>query len=360
MRSPPSPVDSRCFSPRESTPLSGLCHAIRGQRLALHQSAAGSWCASLQAHRRPVRSHRRLATCQRDAPASPLTQKSLSVGLSRHETTPKTGRATVYEIFRLDDRVNGDQFEQVDRRLVFGGSASHHWQNTWLGKAMDHTLGMQVRSDSIPTVALHKTRERERLSTVREDTVHETSLAWYYQNHTQWFEKVRTTLGLRGDVFFFDVDSTLAANAGDKANAIFSPKVTLTFGPWANTEVYLNGGFSFHSNDARGTTITRDPSTGERATRVDPLVRTKGAEVGVRSTWVPRLNTTLALWYLELESELNGIKIRVIHWNRYSYGNAYIAQPPTIGHVPCLTLRRDILRRSSLCPFRHADDCTTH
>ena len=100
MRSPPSPVDSRCFSPRESTPLSGLCHAIRGQRLALHQSAAGSWCASLQAHRRPVRSHRRLATCQRDAP-QPLTQKSLSVGLSRHETTPKTGRATVYEIFRL-------------------------------------------------------------------------------------------------------------------------------------------------------------------------------------------------------------------------------------------------------------------
>ena len=57
---------------------------------------------------------------------------------------------------------------------------------------------------------------------------------------------------------------------------------------------------------------------------------------------------------------MNGIKIRVIHWNRYSYGNAYIAQPPTIGHVPCLTLRRDILRRSSLCPFRHADDCTTH
>lgn len=206
--------------------------------------------------------------------------------------------------FFLDDPVNGDQFEQVDRREVFGGSASHQWFTTWLGKSMDHTLGMQVRYDRIPTVALHKTRERRRLSTVREDNVNETSLAWYYQNQTQWLDKVRTTVGLRSDVFFFDVDSKLVANSGDKVDAIFSPKFTLTLGPWASTELYVNGGFSFHSNDARGTTITVEPVTGEPAARVDPLVRTKGAEVGVRSTWVPGLNSTLAFWYLELDSEL--------------------------------------------------------
>ena len=37
---------------------------------------------------------------------------------------------------------------------------------------------------------------------------------------------------------------------------------------------------------------------------MDPLVRTKGAEIGVRSTWVPGLNSTLAFWYLTLDSEL--------------------------------------------------------
>ena len=33
-------------------------------------------------------------------------------------------------------------------------------------------------------------------------------------------------------------------------------------------------------------------------------MRTKGAEIGVRSTWIPGLNSTLAFWYLQLDSEL--------------------------------------------------------
>jgi hypothetical protein len=109
---------------------------------------------------------------------------------------------------------------------------------------------------------------------------------------------------LREDVFVFDVNSDTAVNSGNKTASIFSPKLSLIFGPWANTEVYLNGGFGFHSNDARGTTITVDPKTGDPAQRVDPLVRTKGAEIGVRSTWIPGLNSTLAFWYLTLDSEL--------------------------------------------------------
>jgi hypothetical protein len=43
-------------------------------------------------------------------------------------------------------------------------------------------------------------------------------------------------------------------------------------------ELYLSGGLSFHSNDARGTTIAVDPETGEPAEQVDPLVRSRGVE----------------------------------------------------------------------------------
>jgi hypothetical protein len=206
--------------------------------------------------------------------------------------------------FFLDDPDNGDQFEQHDRRVVAGGNASQTWFTRWLGTAMDHTLGLQVRYDAIPAVGLHKTRERMRLSTVRDDDVHETNVGMYYQNQTQWLPKVRTVLGLRGDVFVFDVHSNIAANSGNTAASIFSPKLSLIVGPWARTEVYLNGGFGFHSNDARGTTITVDPSTGNPVAQVDPLVRTKGAEIGVRSTFVPGLNSTLAFWYLSIGSEL--------------------------------------------------------
>ncbi len=206
--------------------------------------------------------------------------------------------------FFLDDPVNGDQFEQQDRRVVVGGNAAQTWFTTWLGTSMDHTLGLQVRHDAIPAVGLFKTRERSRLSTVRDDTVHETSVGMYYQNQTQWLPKVRTVVGLRGDVFGFAVNSNLALNSGNRTASIFSPKLGLIVGPWAQTEVYLNGGFGFHSNDARGTTIIVAPSAGDPAGQVDPLVRTKGAEIGVRSTWIPGLNSTLALWYLSIGSEL--------------------------------------------------------
>lgn len=207
--------------------------------------------------------------------------------------------------FFLDDPVNGDQFEQEDRRYVLGGQVAQTWTTDWWKLPMEHTVGLQVRHDFIPTVGLHRTRERQRRSTTREDRVAETSVSLYYRNRTQWLPKFRTESGLRGDIFVFDVDSdTLAANSGQRHDAIVSPKLSLVFGPWASTEVYLNGGFGLHSNDARGATITIDPQSGERAERVDPLVRSRGAEVGVRSTWIPHLNTTLALWYLELDSEL--------------------------------------------------------
>jgi hypothetical protein len=77
----------------------------------------------------------------------------------------------------------------------------------------------------------------------------------------------------------------------------------VTLGPWRGTEFYVNAGTGFHSNDARGTTITRDPD-GQPVDRVTPLVRAKGAEFGIRSVSIPHLQTTLTAWTLGLDSEL--------------------------------------------------------
>jgi hypothetical protein len=60
----------------------------------------------------------------------------------------------------------------------------------------------------------------------------------------------------------------------------------------------------FHSNDARGVTATVDPVTHKKTGSAAPLVRTKGAELGVRTEVVPGLVSTLALWFLESDSEL--------------------------------------------------------
>ena len=70
------------------------------------------------------------------------------------------------------------------------------------------------------------------------------------------------------------------------------------------TELYVSAGKGFHSNDARGTTITVDPVTGDPAEPVSPLVDAHEFELGFRSFVERRFNLSAALWYLELDSEL--------------------------------------------------------
>jgi hypothetical protein len=165
-------------------------------------------------------------------------------------------------------------------------------------------VGADLRHDQIFEIALHNTDDRVHLRTVRNDAVAETSLGAYVENEMKWTRKVRTTIGLRADAFRFDVDSRLDANAGTETDVIASPKFTLVLGPWRNTEYYLNFGFGYHSNDARGTTIAVDPMTREPVSPVDPLVQSRGAEVGARTAVLPGLQSTASLWGMRLDSEL--------------------------------------------------------
>jgi len=205
--------------------------------------------------------------------------------------------------YRLADPENGDQFEQKDRRIHWGGKAAHTLFGELFGRETANTFGLQVRADHIRN-GLYNTRFRERLATVRYDRIHETSVGAFWSNKTKWSDWFRTEAGVRGDAFFFDVNSGLDVNDGDESDFIASPKLSLIFGPWWKTELYLNGGFGFHSNDARGITTRVDPAEGLRVDPADPLVRTKGAEIGIRTTAVPGLQSSLSLWLLELDSEL--------------------------------------------------------
>ena len=97
---------------------------------------------------------------------------------------------------------------------------------------------------------------------------------------------------------------SLAANSGSARDTLVSPKLSLVFGPFAKTELFVNAGRGFHSNDARGTTANVDPRTGDPVDKVPPLVRAKGFELGARTEAVPGLQSSLALWWLNSDSEL--------------------------------------------------------
>lgn len=245
--------------------------------------------------------------------------------------TASASRANAYLVnYALDlwsnftyatDAVNGDQFLQADRRNLFGGNAAHTWFAKLGERQVETTVGLDMRRDNIGKVGLFLTRNREAYGTVRDDAVRQTRVAIWAETQVQWAEKVRSTFGLRGDAYAFDVTSNTPANSGRKTDSIASPKMSLVFGPWANTEYYVNAGYGFHSNDARGT-VTRlnpdprpgarpgctDPTvgacTGDALNPVNPLVRAKGYEVGLRTALIPGLQSTLTLWRLDIDSEL--------------------------------------------------------
>jgi len=204
----------------------------------------------------------------------------------------------------LDNPDDGDQFEQEDKRIIAGATASHAWIGKWNGQRVENTIGIQNRNDVILDVGLFNTNHRKRLSTTRDDDVLQNSVSPYFENNIQWIDKFRTVTGFRTDVFFFDVESNTPENSGGRVAAIASPKLSLIFGPWAKTEYYLNFGMGFHSNDARGVTSNIDPKSGDPISSARPLVRVKGTEFGIRTTYIPHLNSTLGLFAFDFDSEL--------------------------------------------------------
>ena len=218
------------------------------------------------------------------------------------------------------DPVHGDQFLQTDKRSILGGSAAQTWQGSVNDKQLETTIGTDLRNDDIRN-GLFLTQQRNVWGKVREDKIRQTSVSLWGESKVQWLEKFRTTLGLRADSYQFDVASDTPANSGTKNDAIVSPKLALVFGPWNQTEYYINAGYGFHSNDARGTvtTVNPDPRPGTRPACTDPtigacsgdalspvkpLVRAEGYEVGLRTSWIPGLQSTLTLWQLNIDSEL--------------------------------------------------------
>jgi hypothetical protein len=224
--------------------------------------------------------------------------------------------------YYLTDPNRGDQFEQQDRRWVAGLDARHSIFSEWFGRRVENTFGLQVRNDWIHN-GLYQDENRLRVdktdsstgntlpATTQADRFTDTQPGFYAENKIQWAAKFRSVVALRGDLDRFDVTSLeTTANSGTASKFLPSPKLGLIFGPWSNTEFYAQGGFSFHSNDGRGTTQTVEPVSGENpypntpATPIPALIPTKGGEVGVRTAVVPHLQSTLSLWYLHSASEL--------------------------------------------------------
>jgi len=204
----------------------------------------------------------------------------------------------------------GDQFEQQESRNFVGGQVVKGWDHSLFGKDSVTEAGLQLRHDHID-VGLFNSQARVVFQTVSNDHVGETEIGAYVQNTTSWTPWLRTLVGLRDD----NVDMRMRAiqipaNSGSGSGNRISPKLSFILGPWDKTEFFANYGRGFHSNDARGV-IDRIDSTSvsqggpaQPSSPVPALVASKGAELGLRSEIIPGLQTSLAFWRLDSDSEL--------------------------------------------------------
>lgn len=199
----------------------------------------------------------------------------------------------------------GDQFEQLDSRLVRGAALSWERDFVGLGRVLRWRAGVDLREDVISPVGLHLTNARTRYQTIREDRVNQRMSSLWSAVDFMFGAYGRMEVGARADRFDYRVRSSLTANSGNGNDTIVSPKASIVFGPWHDTEIFLSAGRGFHSNDARGATITVDPIDG--VTPVDPvtaLAAAQGMEWGIRTAILPRTQLALSLWRLALDSEL--------------------------------------------------------
>ncbi len=257
--------------------------------------------------------------------------------------------------YYLVDPYKGDQFEQQDRRWVAGFDLRHTIFSEWHGRRVETTLGMQLRNDWIHN-GLYRSSDRVRTdktdyaanyldepssldliavlpAATDLNKFTETIGSPWISSKIQWAGKFRSILGLRGDygkgilTSFSNptnpnypndpYSAHVNPNTGQSTSKFLpSPKASLIFGPWNNTELYVQGGFSYHTNDVRGSTQLYEPVSPDNPYYNTPvyhtpnpnkiafLVQTKGGEVGVRTEAVPHLKSTVELWYLHSNSEL--------------------------------------------------------
>ena len=227
--------------------------------------------------------------------------------------------------FFSGDPVRGDGIEQLDSRVLFGGRAHYHRLWTLGTMPLESTVGFETRNDNAD-VGLFRQQRRQRFVTTQKAEVWENAFSGYTQHELFVREWLRFIVGLRGDVFVFDVDDRSphevtntpqlqgkkskrvlqqTTDAGhvysSTTDGIVSPKASLIVSPftnpaslWHQTDLFLNFGMGYHSNDARD--AVQPGGSG--------LARSTGGEIGTRTRLYNRVELASSLWWLDLGSEL--------------------------------------------------------
>lgn len=197
--------------------------------------------------------------------------------------------------FFLHDTINGDQISQVDQRNVLGYNSTLETTHQLFSKALTSIMSVGVRYDNA-NIQLNSTVKRELLYQKVNGKLNQVN-TWLYADETMQLKRnLKLNVGTRLDFYHFDFRNNLVDSvSGEAAKAIVSPKANLTYSVSKNMDLFVKSGFGFHSNDARAVVLGQLENT---------LARAFGNEVGLIAKPFNKLLVNMALWSMDLQSEL--------------------------------------------------------
>ena len=95
----------------------------------------------------------------------------------------------------LEDPVDGDEFQQRDRRQVYGGTIVHDLTTNIGGMPVDFSFGADTRYDHIDKIGLYRSVRGRISSIVRQDQVNEFSAALFGDAQVHLTPRLRVTVG---------------------------------------------------------------------------------------------------------------------------------------------------------------------
>jgi outer membrane receptor protein involved in Fe transport len=201
--------------------------------------------------------------------------------------------------FFRDDPANGDMIHQRDDRTLSGFKVRYERDERLGIFASTWRFGVELRHDQIAN-GLERAPRREFSTQLVDAKIGQTSASAYAESEIAWLKWLRTNVGVRGDAFGFavrdaleDRDTLGTRTSGERLATRVSPKANVTVSPISWLSLYANYGLGFHSNDARGV-----------LQGVTPLTRADGYEAGLSVRLLERVKLRLALFRLDLNSEL--------------------------------------------------------
>ncbi|HZG01695.1 MAG TPA: TonB-dependent receptor, partial [Chitinophagales bacterium] len=197
--------------------------------------------------------------------------------------------------FFLEDSVNGDGINQKDDRNIFGYSGLYEKEHRLGNVELTSVFGLATRND-ITDIALRRSIGREITDTVVSGHVYQQNINGYIDETFRFNRRFSINAGARLDHFYFAYkDNKTDSLSGTRSIARVSPKLNFYYAVNDHVQFFLKSGIGFHSNDARAVVLNHTENS---------LPKAYGSEIGSEFKLFERMLFNVAVWGLEMESEL--------------------------------------------------------